>query len=100
MIPQFYALNQESHETVSQFVIRFQDLQLQTSRPITDNKLKDVFLEAIHEPLRTTLKMFDFGNQTIEQVIDKAISMGRTPINVRSMDMSALHHILPTLEEL
>ena len=100
MIAQFYALYQEQHETVSQFVIRFQNLQLQISRPIPDNELKDVFLEAIREPLRTTLKVFDFRNQNIEQVIDKAIAMGRQPINVRSMDMSALNRTLPTMEEL
>ena len=85
---------------MSQFVICFQNLQLQISRPISDNELKDVFLEAIREPLRTTLKVFDFRNQNIKQVIDKAIAMGRPPINVRSMDMSALNHTLPTLEEL
>ena len=76
LIAQFYALYQEQHETVSQFMIRFQNLQLQISRPIPDNELKDVFLEAIREPLRTTLKVFDFWNQNIEQVIDKAIDMG------------------------
>ena len=100
LIAQFYALYQEQQETVSQFVIRFQNLQLQISRPIPDNELKDVFLEAIREPLRTTLKVFDFRNQNIEQVIDKAIAMGRQPINVRSMDMSALNRTLPTMEEL
>ena len=100
LIAQFYALHQESHETVSQFVLHFQNLQLQISRPIRDYELKDVFLEEIREPLRTTLKVFDFRNQTIEQVIDKAIVMGWTPLNVRSMDMSALHRTLPTLEEL
>ena len=100
LIAQFYALYQEPNETVSQFVIRFQNLQLQISRPIPDHELKDIFLEAIREPLRTTLAVFDFRNQSIEQVIDKAIAMGRNPKNVRSMDMSALHHTLPTMEEL
>ena len=100
LIAQFYALYQEKNETVSQFVIRFQNLQLQISRPIPDNELKEVFLEAVKEPLRTTLKVFDFRNQTIEQVIDKAIEMGRPPVNVQSMDMSALQRTLPTIEEL
>ena len=100
LIAQFYALYQEPNETVSQFVIRFQNLQLQISRPIPDHELKDIFLEAIWEPLRTTLAVFDFWNQLIEQVIDKAIAMGRNRKNVRSMDMSALHHTLPTMEEL
>ena len=85
---------------MSQFVIRFQNLQLQISRPIPNNELKDVFLEAIRVPLRTTLAVFDFRNQIIEQVIDKAIAMGRNPKNVRSMDVSALHNMLPTREEL
>ena len=99
-IAQFYALYQEKHETISQFVIRFQNLQLQISRPILDNELKDVFLEAVREPLRTTLKVFGFRNQNIDQVIDKAIEIGQPSINVQSMDMSALHRTLPTMEEL
>ena len=69
LIAQFYALYQESHETVSQFVIPFQNFQLQISRSIPDNKLKDVVLEAIREPLRTTLKVFDFRNQTIDSCV-------------------------------
>ena len=73
---------------------------LEISRPIRDHELKDIFLEAIREPLRTTLTVFDFWNQSIEQVIDKAIAMGQNPKNGRSMHMSALHHTLPTLEEL
>ena len=77
LIVQFYASYPEPHETVSQFLIRFQNLQLQISRPILDQELKDIFLEAIHEPLQTMLAVFDFWNQSIEQVIDKAIAMDR-----------------------
>ena len=44
--------------------------------------------------------MIDFRNQTIEQIIDKAIEMGRPPVNVQSMDVSALQRTLPTMEEL
>ena len=62
LIAQFYALYQESKETVSQFVIRIQNLQLQISRPIPDHELKDIFLEAFREPLRRTLAVFDFRN--------------------------------------
>ena len=75
LIAQFYASYQEPHETVSQFVIRFQNLQLQISKTILDEKLKDIFLKAIREPLRTTLAVFDFRTQSIDQVIDKALAM-------------------------
>ena len=57
-------------------------------------------MEAIRERLRTTFAMFHFRNQSINQVIDKAISMDRNPKNKKSMDMLELHHTLPTLEEL
>ena len=46
------------------------------------------------------LAVFDFWNQSIDQVIDKALVMDRNHKNKKSMDMSALHHNLPTLEEL
>ena len=85
---------------MSQFLIQLQNLQLQISRPIPDQELKDIFLEAIREPLRTTIAVFDFQNQSIDQVIDKEISMDRNPKKKKSMDMLALHHTLPTLEEL
>ena len=99
LISQFYAAYQEPHETVSQFVIRFQNLQLQISKTIPDEELKDIFLEAIREPLQTTLVVFDFRDQSIDQVIDKELAMDRTK-NKNSMNMSALHTNLPTMEEL
>ena len=70
-----------------QFVIQFQNLRLQISRPIPEDELKDIFLEALREPLRTTLGLFDFRNQSLEQVIDKALAMDRTQSN--SINMSA-----------
>ena len=57
-------------------------------------------MEAIREPLQTTLVVFDSRNQSIEQVIDQVIAMGRNPKKIKCMDMSTLHHTLPTLEEL
>ena len=96
MIAQFYASYQEPHETVSQFVIWFQNLQLQISKTIPDEELKDIFLEA----MQTTLEVFDFRNQSIDQVIDKALAMDQTHKNKKSMDMSALHSNLLSLEEL
>ena len=47
LIGQFYAGYQEQHKTVSQFVIHFQNLQLQISKTILDEELNDIFLEAI-----------------------------------------------------
>ena len=99
MITQFYASYQEPHETVSQFVIWFQNLQLQISKTIPDEELKDIFLEAIREPLQTILAVFNFRNQSIDQVIDKALLMDQTHKNKKSMDLSALNNNLPTLEE-
>ena len=57
LIGQFYAVYQEPNETVSQFVIRFQSLQLQIAEKIPDAELKDIFLEAIHEPLRSLTRL-------------------------------------------
>ena len=45
MISQFHATYQEPHETVSQFVIRFQKLQLQILKTIPKEELKDIFLK-------------------------------------------------------
>ena len=73
-------------------------MQFQITKTIPDEELKDIFLEAIREP-ETTLAMFDFKNQSIDQVIDKALAMDQTHKNKKSMDMSALHN-LPTVGEL
>ena len=100
LIGQFYAEYQEPHETVSQFVFLFQNLQLQISEKIPKEELKDIFLEAIREPLRTSLAVFDFKNQSIDQVIDKALAMDRTHTRKNSINMSVLHTNLPTMEEL
>ena len=62
--------------------------------------MKDIFLEEIREPLRTTLAVFDFKNQIIDQVIDKALAMDRTHKRKPNINMIALTNNLPTLEEL
>ena len=54
----------------------------------------------IRESLRTNLVVFDFRNQSINQLIDKALAMDQTHKNTNSMNMSALHNDLPTMEEL
>ena len=85
---------------MSQFVIRFQSLQLQIAKTIPDAELKDIFLEAIQEPLRITLAMFDFTDQTIDKVIDKALAMDRTHKRKPTINMTTLTNNLPSLEEL
>ena len=99
LIGQFYAAYQEPNETVSQFVIRFQSLQLQIAKTIPDAELKDI-PEAIQEPLRTTLAVFDFTDQTIDKVIDKALAMDRTHKSKPTINMTTLTNNLPSLEEL
>ena len=85
---------------MSQFVIRFQSLQLQIAKKILDAELKDIFLEAIQEPLRTTLVVFDFSDQTIDKVIDKALVMYHTHKSKATINMTTLNNNLPSLEEL
>ena len=62
--------------------------------------MKDIFLEEIREPLRTTLAVFDFTDQTIDKVIDKALAMDRTPKSKPTINMTTLTNNLPSLEEL
>mgnify|MGYP007076080143 CR=1 FL=1 len=68
-------------------------------RPIPEEELTDIFLEAIREPLRTTLERFDFRNKSLEQEVDKALAMDQTHNN-NGMNMFVLRRTLPTLEEL
>ena len=64
--------NSRNRRKKSQFVIRFQNLRVQISRQIPEEELKDIFLDVIHEPLRTSLALLNFWNQSLEEVIDKA----------------------------
>ena len=74
---QFYAISQESHETVSRFIVRFQNLLRQLARPLHEEDVKETFLSALREPLRTMLAVFDFKDQSLEQVMDKALTMDK-----------------------
>ena len=74
---QFYAAYQESHETVSRFIVRFQNLLRQLARPLHEEDVKETFLSALREPLRTMLAVFDFKDQSLEQVMDKALTMDK-----------------------
>ena len=81
-------------------MIRFQSLQLQISKKIPDAELKDIFLEAIQEPLRTTLAMFDFSDETIDKVIDKALAVDHRHKSKTTINMNNLTNNLPSLEDL
>ena len=85
---------------MSQFVIWFQSLQLQIAKKIPDAELKDILLEAIQEPLRTTLAVFNFSDQTIDKVIDKALVMDRRHKSKATINMNNLTNNFPSLEEL
>ena len=60
---QFYVAYQEAHETVAQFIIRFQNLRRQLTQPLLE---EDTFLSALREKIRTTLAVFDFKDHSLE----------------------------------
>ena len=95
----FYVISQEAHETVPQFIIRLQNLRRQLARQPPDDDVKEAFLSALREPLRTTLAVFDFKEQSLEQVVDKMLLMDKTQ-TCNNMSMMSLRKSLPTTEEL
>ena len=78
---QFYAISQETLETVPQFIIWFQNLKRQLARQPPEEDVKETSLSALREPLRTTLAVFDFKEQSVEQVIAKTLLMDKTQTN-------------------
>ena len=69
LLRQFFSISQEPHEMVAQFTIRFQDLYRQVADDVSAQHIPNTFLSSLQEPLRTTLALTNFANQTIEQVI-------------------------------
>ena len=96
---QFYTISQERHETVPQFIIRFQNLRRQLARKPPKDDVKETFFSALREPLRTTLAVFDFKEQSLEQVIDKALLMDKTQ-TCNNMSMMSLQKFVPMAKEL
>ena len=88
LMSQFYAI---SHEIVPRFFIRFQNLRRQLARQPPDDDVKEAFLSALREPLRTTLAVFDFKEQSLEQVIDKALLMDKMQ-TCNNMSMMSLQN--------
>ena len=86
---QFYVAYQEAHETVLQFIIRFQNLWRKLARPLREEDVKDTFLSALRELLQMTLAMFNFKEQSSEQVIDKVLMRDKTQTS-NSMSMTLL----------
>ena len=83
---QFYAAYQESHESIPQFIIRFQNLRKKLTRPPSEKDLKETFLTTLQEPLRSTLAVLDFKVDTLEQVIDRVLNMDKAQ-NDNAMSM-------------
>ena len=96
---QFYAIFQGAHETIPQFIIRFQNLRRQLARQPLEDDVKETCLLTLRETLWTNLAVFDFKEQLLEQVIDKALFMDKTQ-TCNNMSMMSLQKSLPTAEEL
>ena len=94
LLRQFFSMSQEPHETVAQFTIRFQDLYRQLVDDVSAHHIPDTFLSSLREPLRTTLTLTNFANQTIEQVIAHVLAIDQTQQNM-AFSMSSLQSSLP-----
>ena len=89
LLRQFFSMSQEPQETVEQFTIRFPDLD-----DVSAQHIPDTFLSSLREPLRTTVALTNFANQTIEQVIVRVLALDRTQHNT-AFSMSSLQNALP-----
>ena len=87
-------MSEEPHETVAQFTIRFQDLYRQLADDVSVHHITDTFLSSLREPLRMTLTLTNFANQTIEQVIARVLALDRTQQST-TFSMSSLQSTLP-----
>ena len=96
LVGQFYTTRQEEHETVPQFIIRFQTLHNHLTKAPPEDEAKAVFLAALREPLRTMCGVVDFRTSTV-QVIDRVLEMDK---NSSFMSLGMLHQALPKEEDL
>ena len=94
LLLQFFSMNQELQETVSQFTIRFQDLHRQLAEDVSAHHISETFLASLWEPLRATLTLTDFSNQSIEKVIVRVLALDQTQHSTM-FSMSSLQSTLP-----
>mgnify|MGYP007059635812 CR=1 FL=1 len=69
-----------------------------STQPLEED-VKETFLSTLKESLRTTLAVFDFKDQSLEQMTDKTLLMDKTQAG-NNMSMLSLHKSLPTTEEI
>ena len=98
LLRQFFFMSQQLQETVAQFTIRFQDLYRQLADDVSAHHIPDTFLASLREPLRTTLVLTDFSNQTIEQIIACILAIDQTQHST-TFSMSSLQSSLPPHED-
>ena len=95
LMNQFYSMAQEVTKTVPQFIIWFQNLRKQLTRSPTLEKLMEVFLTGLREPMWTTLAVVGLIGSPIEYIISRVLRLD----NAQSMSMTSLQNALPTTEE-
>ena len=66
LVGQFNTTRQEEHETVPQFIIRFQTLHSQLTRAPPEDEAKVVFLSALRKLLRTMCGVLEFRTNTMD----------------------------------
>ena len=80
LISQFYAISQEAHAIVPQFIIRFQNLRRQLARQPLEDDVKETFdfLVGIKRATSDNLSGVRLQKKSLEQVIDKTLLMDET----------------------
>ena len=74
-------------------------MRRQLARQPLEEDVKENFMSALREPLRITLAVIELKEQSLEQVIDKALLMDKTQ-TCNNMSMMSLQKSLPTTKEL
>ena len=75
IIGQFYTIKQLPSESITDFSLRFQNLQRKLERASTDDEARETFLATLRRPIRTTLNNNSVKGETTDMVIERALQL-------------------------
>jgi hypothetical protein len=75
VLKEYYSLQQQSGESVADFLLRFRAIQAMLDTTPTEEIQKRQFLKALREPLRSAFALMDASMVPLTEIVKRALNL-------------------------
>jgi hypothetical protein len=93
VLKEYYSLQQQSGESVADFLLRFRAVQAMLDTVPAEGIQKRQFLKALREPLRSAFALMDASMVPLTEIVNRALNLDHQQLG---LGLSQFHAIAPS----